>query len=300
MLGVTKVHTTKKAVLCLKNFSNAMLTFALFFTSCCFVDMANHGVFFIDFDYRGLKLLLAIVIPAVAVTVHYLCNRSLLEIADRTAVIMVIYGVLLLLDSATLRLMWDIEKGTTIYHIVYGLETFFTVLLMITLIANINQRRYIMNNHYGESLKAFFTGFCFLFAVDFFYIYIFLRKYDASWCKPLNLVPFEGELKAFLTTHYASLLLRDAGNVFFFTAMSWMIMELCKKRRYLLGIVIPVLTSVLMEVYQYLFHCGDADIDDVLLNTFGVVLGVLIYRLIIEKIKENELCWESLEQWMWK
>ena len=300
MLGVTKVHTTKKAVLCLKNFSNAMLSLALFFTSCCFVDMANHGVFFIDFDYRGLKLLLAIVIPAVAVTVHYLCNRSLLEIADRTAVIMVIYGVLLLLDSATLRLMWDIEKGTTIYHIVYGLETFFTVLLMITLIANINQRRHIMNNHYGESLKAFFTGFCFLFAVDFFYIYIFLRKYDPSCCKPLNLVPFEGELKAFLTTHYASLLLRDAGNVFFFTAMSWMIMELGKKRRYLLGIVIPVLTSVLMEVYQYLFHCGDADIDDVLLNTFGVVLGVLIYRLIIEKIKENELCWESLEQWMWK
>ena len=300
MLGVTKVHTTKKAVLCLKKFSNALLTFALFFTSCCFVDMANHGVFFIDFDYRGLKLLLAIVIPAVAVTVHYLCNHSLLEIADRTAVVMVIYGVLLLLDSATLRLMWDIEKGTTIYHIVYGLETFFTVLLMITLIANINQRRYIMNNHYGESLKAFFTGFCFLFAVDFFYIYIFLRKYDASWCKPLNLVPFEGELKAFLTTRQPPLVMRDAGNVFFFTAMSWMILELCKKRSYLLGIVIPVLTSVLMEVYQYLFHCGDADIDDVLLNTFGVVLGALIYKLIIEKIKENELCWESLEQWMWK
>lgn len=290
MLGVTKVHTTKKAVLCLKKFSNALLTFALFFTSCCFVDMANHGVFFIDFDYRGLKLLLAIVIPAVAVTVHYLCNRSLLEIADRTAVIMVIYGVLLLLDSATLRLMWDIEKGTTIYHIVYGLETFFTVLLMITLIANINQRRHIMNNHYGESLKAFFTDFCFVFAVDFFYIYIFLRKYDASCCKPLNLVPFEGELKAFLTTRQPPLLMRDAGNVFFFTAMSWMIMELCKRKRYLLGVVIPIITSVLMEVYQYLFHCGDADIDDVLLNTFGVVLGVLIYRLIIERIKENELC----------
>lgn len=267
-----------------------LLTLALFFTSCCFVDMANHGVFFIDFECRGLKLLLAFVIPAASVVVHYLYNRSLLEIADRTATIMVVYGVLLLLDSATFRLMWDIEKGTTIYHIVYGLETFFTVLLVITVIANINQRRHIMNNNYAESLKAFFTGFCFLFAVDFFYIYIFLRKYDASCCKPLNLVPFEGELKAFLTTRQAPLLMRDAGNVFFFTAMSWMITELCKKRRYLLGIVIPVLTSVLMEVYQYLFHCGDADIDDVLLNTFGVVLGALIYKLIIEKIKENELC----------
>ena len=290
MLGVTKVHTTKKANLRAKKFTDVLLTLALFFTSCCFVDMASHGVFFIDFDCRWLKLLLAFVIPAIAVVVHYLYNRSLLEIADRTATIMVVYGVLLLLDSATFRLMWDIEKGTTIYHIVYGLETFFTVLLVITVIANINQRRHIMNNNYAESLKAFFTGFCFLFAVDFFYIYIFLRKYDPSCCKPLNLVPFEGELKAFLTTRQAPLLMRDAGNVFFFTAMSWMITELCKKRRYLLGIVIPVLTSVLMEVYQYLFHCGDADIDDVLLNTFGVVLGALIYKLIIEKIKENELC----------
>lgn len=290
MLGVTKVHTTKKANLRAKKFCDVLLTLALFFTSCCFVDMANHGVFFIDFECRWLKLLLAFVIPAACVVVHYLYNRSLLDIADRTATIMVVYGVLLLLDSATFRLMWDIEKGTTIYHIVYGLETFFTVLLVITVIANINQRRHIMNNSYAESLKAFFTGFCFLFAVDFFYIYIFLRKYDASCCKPLNLVPFEGELKAFLTTRQAPLLMRDAGNVFFFTAMSWMITELCKKRRYLFGIVIPVLTSVLMEVYQYLFHCGDADIDDVLLNTFGVVLGALIYRLIIEKIKENELC----------
>lgn len=290
MLGVTKVHTTKKANLRAKKFCDVLLTLALFFTSCCFVDMANHGVFFIDFECRWLKLLLAFVIPAAIVVVHYLYNRSLLEIADRTATIMVVYSVLLLLDSATFRLMWDIEKGTTIYHIVYGLETFFTVLLVITVIANINQRRHITNNNYAESLKAFFTGFCFLFAVDFFYIYIFLRKYDASCCKPLNLVPFEGELKAFLTTRQAPFLMRDAGNVFFFTAMSWMITELCKKRRYLLGIVIPVLTSVLMEVYQYLFHCGDADIDDVLLNTFGVVLGVLIYRLIIEKIKENELC----------
>ena len=290
MLGVTKVHTTKKANLRAKKFCDVLLTLALFFTSCCFVDMANHGVFFIDFECRGLKLLLAFVIPAASVVVHYLYNRSLLEIADRTATIMVVYGVLLLLDSATFRLMWDIEKGTTIYHIVYGLETFFTVLLVITVIANINQRRHIMNNNYAESLKAFFTGFCFLFAVDFFYIYIFLRKYDASCCKPLNLVPFEGELKAFLTTRQAPFLMRDAGNVFFFTAMSWMITELCKKRRYLFGIVIPVLTSVLMEVYQYLFHCGDADIDDVLLNTFGVVLGALIYKLIIEKIKENELC----------
>lgn len=290
MLGVTKVHTTKKANLRAKKFCDMLLTLALFFTSCCFVDMANHGVFFIDFECRWLKLLLAFVIPAASVVVHYLYNRSLLEIADRTATIMVVYGVLLLLDSATFRLMWDIEKGTTIYHIVYGLETFFTVLLVITVIANINQRRHIMNNNYAESLRAFFTGFCFLFAVDFFYIYIFLRKYDASCCKPLNLVPFEGELKAFLTTRQAPFLMRDAGNVFFFTAMSWMITELCKKRRYLLGIVIPVLTSVLMEVYQYLFHCGDADIDDVLLNTFGVVLGALIYKLIIEKIKENELC----------
>lgn len=290
MLGVTKVHTTKKANLRAKKFCDVLLTLALFFTSCCFVDMANHGVFFIDFECRWLKLLLAFVIPAASVVVHYLYNRSLLEIADRTATIMVVYSVLLLLDSATFRLMWDIEKGTTIYHIVYGLETFFTVLLVITVIANINQRRHIMNNNYAESLKAFFTGFCFLFAVDFFYIYIFLRKYDASCCKPLNLVPFEGELKAFLTTRQAPFLMRDAGNVFFFTAMSWMITELCKKRRYLLGIVIPVLTSMLMEVYQYLFHCGDADIDDVLLNTFGVVLGALIYKLIIEKIKENELC----------
>ena len=135
--------------------------------------------------------------------------------------------------------------------------------------------------------------------IGFAKIYFSSRIYGKVY-NPPNLIPFNGEMSEFAKSGELELLIRDAGNVLFFTALVIVLLEITKRCKFFWGICLPVAISVSMEFYQYFFKCGDPDIDDVILNTVGAILGCVIYKFIIEKIKENELCWESLEQWMWR
>lgn len=43
--------------------------------------------------------------------------------------------------------------------------------------------------------------------------------------------------------------------------------------------LIIAVVAVAIETVQYIFGLGVSDIDDVILNTFGGVLGMLLYKL---------------------
>lgn len=53
-----------------------------------------------------------------------------------------------------------------------------------------------------------------------------------------------------------------------------------------------VALSVFVESFQLLTKSGDADVDDIILNTLGAVLGVLIFRLLLRPLlqKETRIC----------
>lgn len=106
--------------------------------------------------------------------------------------------------------------------------------------------------------------------------------------RDFNLIPFKGiyEVITELSTH--SLINNILGNILLFLPF---------------GILFPMttmfegetpvygcLTSILIEVTQYAFAMGAADIDDIILNTLGAFIGYrLIYRLIIVNLfKERE------------
>lgn len=291
------MSTTKTTVFDIKKFSNILFTFTIFFTSCCFIDHTKLYFFFTKFEYRGIKFLLAVILPVIITAVHYIINKDLLFIADRTASIMALYTFLYALDSLTLKLMWYVEKSYSLYHLAYGLETFFSVLAVMTLITAIQQKNGIFNNHYAEATKSFFIGSIPVFIIGFIMSFLVIRNYGGEYNAP-NFIPFNGEMSAFIKQGKPQLLIRDAGNVFYFTALTMAICVLVKRHKGFWAIGFPVILSISMEYYQYIFHCGDPDIDDVIMNTAGAVLGYVLYKSVIEKIKEKELCWESLEQWM--
>jgi glycopeptide antibiotics resistance protein len=56
----------------------------------------------------------------------------------------------------------------------------------------------------------------------------------------------------------------------------------------LFGIIIPVLISFACEVFQYIFVCGDADIDDIIANTLGAIIGVVLYKLIVKDLRRKQ------------
>lgn len=299
MLGVSRVSTTKNTVLGIKKFSNILFTLAIFFSSCQFLYNYNQHLLELNYKLRWAKILLAVVVPIVVTVIHYLINHDLIYIADRTASVMIIYTFLYIIDSVILRNTKLIDGFLSLRQLMYGLETFFSVLAVITLITLIRQKNRELNNHYAESLKAFFSGSIPVMVIGFAKIYFSSRIYGKVY-NPPNLIPFNGEMSEFAKSGELELLIRDAGNVLFFTALVIVLLGITKRCKFFWGICLPVAISVSMEFYQYFFKCGDPDIDDVILNTVGAILGCVIYKFIIEKIKENELCWESLEQWMWR
>lgn len=293
------MSTTKNTVLGIKKFSNILFTLAIFFSSCQFLYNYSQHLLELNYKLRWAKILLAVVVPIAVTVIHYLINHDLIYIADRTASVMIIYTFLYIIDSVILRNTKLIDGFLSLRQLMYGLETFFSVLAVITLITLIRQKDRELNNHYAESLKAFFSGSIPVMVIGFAKIYFSSRIYGKVY-NPPNLIPFNGEMSEFAKSGELELLIRDAGNVLFFTALVIVLLGITKRCKFFWGICLPVAISVSMEFYQYFFKCGDPDIDDVILNTVGAILGCVIYKFIIEKIKENELCWESLEQWMWR
>ncbi|MDD3271914.1 MAG: VanZ family protein [Syntrophomonadaceae bacterium] len=49
-----------------------------------------------------------------------------------------------------------------------------------------------------------------------------------------------------------------------------------------------ILISLLVEIIQYIFGLGVSDIDDVILNTFGGLVGILSYKVLTLIFKNDE------------
>ena len=55
-----------------------------------------------------------------------------------------------------------------------------------------------------------------------------------------------------------------------------------KKNKLWYVLMVGIVVSVVIEIIQTLLRVGTADIDDVILNTFGTLIGFGIYKLIYD------------------
>ena len=103
----------------------------------------------------------------------------------------------------------------------------------------------------------------------------------------INLVPFE------TIRLYVNLLRSDAskdlirhatvnlaGNVLIFVPMGWFMPRIFRKYRWLIRFVFGAAGFIcLVEIAQYVTGLGVCDVDDLILNMFGFVVGYLLYLL---------------------
>lgn len=77
-----------------------------------------------------------------------------------------------------------------------------------------------------------------------------------------------------------------AGNIILFVPFGVLLPLAFRVER--LTIVYGCAASILAEIIQLAFAMGAADIDDVILNTLGAVIGYVAYRIINRCIKNRE------------
>ncbi len=98
-----------------------------------------------------------------------------------------------------------------------------------------------------------------------------------------NLIPFK-EIKRFIMWSlesdygFKSMVLNIFGNVFFFTPLGFFVPALYTfKNKGLWTFVISLMTTLSVEIIQLITKIGSFDVDDIILNTFGAVIGYYLY-----------------------
>ncbi len=108
----------------------------------------------------------------------------------------------------------------------------------------------------------------------------FLRK------REYNLIPLKATFEMVRGLSPIRLIENIAGNIILFVPFGVLLPLAFKVERS--TIVYGCAASVLVEIIQLAFAMGAADIDDVILNTLGAVIGYVAYRIINHCIKNRE------------
>ncbi len=87
---------------------------------------------------------------------------------------------------------------------------------------------------------------------------------------------------------YESFIVNILGNILAFAPFGYMLPLLDKKyRKFFRMAFLSVLFSLFVEVLQMLLRVGIFDVDDILLNTIGGILGYLLYRICAKCLCRN-------------
>lgn len=143
----------------------------------------------------------------------------------------------------------------------------------------------------------------FLYAVLIFYVILFLSIVVFKYVSPLelfsenrqvyrsiNLLPFQSIKNYLMGTVDVSHTVgfnNIVGNIVLFIPLG-IYLPLFKKNKKVFGCIISVFAiSLSIEIIQYIFGIGATDIDDILLNCAGGIIGILIYKLLTVLIKDH-------------
>ena len=79
-----------------------------------------------------------------------------------------------------------------------------------------------------------------------------------------------------------------AGNIGVFIPLGYFLPLLFEKCRNIKTVILIGFTvSCIFEICQYIFYLGSTDVDDIILNVFGVISGIICYRWMKKLTKEN-------------
>lgn len=133
-----------------------------------------------------------------------------------------------------------------------------------------------------------------IFLYIMFFIYIVMALYFLFFAESMgrtmhssgyryNLIPFK-EIKRFIMwsiesdVGFESMILNILGNIFFFTPLGFFVPAVCKfKNKGLWTFLVALMSTLSVEIIQLITKIGSFDIDDILLNTLGAIIGYYMY-----------------------
>ena len=111
---------------------------------------------------------------------------------------------------------------------------------------------------------------------------MFTRPY--RW-DTINLVPFEELRKLWGYGYFWTVIYNVAGNVLWFIPLGFLVQGLFPRWRILIVALCGMVVSFSIKLLQFICVTGITDIDDVLINTVGALIGCLMYRSVVRFLR---------------
>lgn len=122
-----------------------------------------------------------------------------------------------------------------------------------------------------------------IYLVVLIYFLFFSEKFgrEGGCAHGVNTIPFH-EIRRFIVYRHVlgirSVLMNLAGNIVAFMPFGMFLPVILRKRPHgMTVILLGALFSAAVEITQLVTGLGSCDVDDVILNTVGVILGWIIY-----------------------
>lgn len=112
---------------------------------------------------------------------------------------------------------------------------------------------------------------------------------DREVIRSINLIPFSTIHNYYsdFSNHFIALF-NVLGNIIIFIPLGVYLKVFKKDIKFKNCVTITFLTSLCVEIIQFTFGIGIADIDDIILNTIGGVVGLFVYNFIYMILKDEE------------
>ena len=107
--------------------------------------------------------------------------------------------------------------------------------------------------------------------------------------RTISIIPFKSLLDMINNNISVTRILENIlGNIAIFIPFG-LLLPIVQKDKSKKIILYGLITSALIEIIQYVFALGSSDIDDLMLNTLGAVIGYLLYKIIHKKARADTL-----------
>ncbi|MFL9835744.1 VanZ family protein [Chryseobacterium terrae] len=129
-------------------------------------------------------------------------------------------------------------------------------------------------------MKRYFAVFIALYAVVLLYMMFYASGREPSEISYLQLKPFI-TIEHFFTGNNIkaeAFLVNIFGNVFLFSPFGWLGLCIKKFNSFVPATVFFLIAISIIESTQYITGRGVADIDDVFLNTMGMLIGFFLFK----------------------
>lgn len=112
---------------------------------------------------------------------------------------------------------------------------------------------------------------------------------DRILIRDINVIPFQSIFEYFASEHFNIWigLMNVIGNIVLFIPLGLYLQIFKKNKKILDCVALACAVSLCVEIVQYIFGIGHTDIDDLILNTLGGLLGILLYRILYLILKDE-------------